>query len=184
MKTPRQQIIKAYARAFLHTYKDQLISSDIHSLVAYKDFLERHHRMLMVTSQNAAFSLNEKVEFFLKALSHSANDLRESVIRAIKQLLTLLIVYERIVFLPEILALIVIRFFNAVGYQQATVSSAQELSLQERKEIVESFKNLTGNKVDATFEVDNNLIAGLRIVSQGYLWESSIAQKIKALRMH
>jgi F0F1-type ATP synthase delta subunit len=179
MKTPRQQIIKKYTRAFLQTYKDQLQPVDLEALSAFDYFL-KHHHTLAFFAQYDVIERENQVLLYMKAFSVKAPEARSELVQALNRLITILAEHDRLTFLPGIISLIVLRFFNVIGYQHATISTAIPVSLAEKQEIIENFKILTGKKIDAEFEVDPDLIAGIKIVSQDYIWESTLAQKIKA----
>ncbi|MBY0110301.1 MAG: F0F1 ATP synthase subunit delta [Candidatus Babeliaceae bacterium] len=180
MKTPRQQIIKKYTRAFLQSYKSQLQPVDLEPLSHFAYFL-KHHQTLAFFAHNAISQHEKKVALYIKAFSHRAPQARPEFIEAIQQLITILADHGRLSLLSGIIDLIVLRFFGVIGYQHATITTAIATTEAQQKDIVESFKILTGKKIDAKFEVDPELIAGMRIISQDYLWDSTLAQKIKAL---
>ena len=101
----------------------------------------------------------------------------------LNRLVTVLQERERLSWLSEIMSLLMLRFFKGINYQHALVATALPVTMQQQTEIVEGFKKLTGtDRIDAQFIVDPRLIAGMRIVSQDYLWEASLAQKIKVNR--
>ncbi len=179
MKTPRQQIIKKYTRAFLQIYKEHLQPVDLEALSAFAYFL-KHHHTLAFFAHHAIVEHEKQVVLYIKAFSYKAPHARPELIQAVEQLITILADHERLSFLPGIISLIVLRFFNVIGYQHATIITADAVTVDQQKEIIESFKALTGKKIDAEFEVDPQLIAGMKIISQDYLWESTFAQKIKA----
>jgi len=180
MKTPRQQIIKKYTRAFLLIYKADLQPVDLEALSAFAYFL-KHHHTLAFFAHHAIIEHEKQVALYVKAFLYTAPHARPDLVQAVEQLITILADHERLSFLPGIIALIVLRFFNVIGYQHATITTAIAVTDVQQKEIIESFTALTGKKVDAEFEVDPELIAGVRIVSQDYLWESTLSAKIKAL---
>lgn len=180
MKTQRQQIIKKYARAFLFIYKHNLQPVDLKALSAFAYFL-KHHHTLAFFAHYAIVEGEKQVAAYVKAFLYTAPYARPDLVQAMEQLLAILADHQRLSFLPNILALIVLRFFNVIGYQHATIVTAHAVTEIQQKEIIESFQALTGKKVDAEFEVDPEIIAGMRIVSQDYLWESTLSAKIKAL---
>jgi F0F1-type ATP synthase delta subunit len=180
MKTPRQQIIKRYTRAFLQIYKEQLQPVDLEALSAFAYFL-KHHHTLAFFAHHSIIEPEKQVALYIKAFSCKAPRARPELIRAVEQLITILISHDRLVLLPAIIALIVLRFFKVIGYQHASITTAIAVTDAQKKDIIESFRALTDKKIDAEFEIDPQLIAGVKIVSQDYLWESTLAQKIKAL---
>jgi F0F1-type ATP synthase delta subunit len=179
MKTPRRQIVKKYTHAFLRTYNSQFIPADRESVSCYLSFLHEHHQITFF-AYHAALDAGNKIELFMRAFDESCIS-RMQMRQALEKLITILVYHERILLLPEILKLIIVRFYAAIGYQHALISTSHAINEQEQQEIIESFKALADKNIDAEFSVDPQLIAGLRIISQDYLWESSIAQKIKVL---
>ncbi len=180
MKTPRRQIIKKYARAFLYTYAGLLVPDDYRNLLAYNQFLKKNGIGGFLV-RNVTLLPEEKIAFFIKIFALACPESTSIFKTALEKLITLLIGHERIFLLPDILALIQLRLLNQIGYQHAVVATSQEVTDHDKKEIIKSFKTLTGKKIDAEFLVDPELIAGIRIISQDYIWESSIAQHLKKL---
>lgn len=156
MKISRQHYIKKYTRAFFKAYGELLQPSDIHTLQAFTHFV--NHRPVCA----------------------QPDQVRPEIMQAIKDLVVLLEDHARLSLLPDIMRVITVRFLRR-GYQWATVTTAIPATQTQQQEVIESFKNITGQQVDAVFTVSPDLIAGMRIVSQDYLWESSLAQKIKVI---
>lgn len=182
MKTPRRQLVKKYARAYLQKYHADLQPEDLTCLSAYLSFLKKFPFMQFFSYQ-AVLSKHEKVAIFMKAFSHINPQARKSFSHSIEQLIMVLVRHERLALLADIVALIAIRFFNAIGYQHATIYTSDTISEGEQKTITESFAALTHAQIDAEFKIDPTLIAGLKVISQDYVWESSISQKIKSLKV-
>ncbi len=180
MKTPRQQIIKKYARAFLQSYKSQLQPVDLEPLSDFVYFL-KHHQTLAFFAHRASTQDEKKVALYMKIFAYRSPQARPDLIKAVQKLIAILADHGRLPLASGIIDLIVLRFFGVIGYQHATISTAIPVTETQQKDILESFKVLTGKKIDAKFEVDPELIAGMRIISQDYLWDSTLAQKIKAL---
>ncbi len=183
MKTPRQQIIKRYTRAFLQTYKEQLQPADLEPLSEFAYFL-KHHQLLAFFAHHSIIGHDIQVALYMKAFLLKAPTARPELSKAVELLITILADHERLGLLQGIIALIVLRFFNTIGYQHATITTAIPVTALQKKEIITSFTALTGKKIDAEFKLDTELIAGIKIVSQDYLWESTLAQKLKALHVH
>lgn len=156
MKILRQDYIKKYTRAFFQAYGELLQPSDIHALQAFTHFV--NHRPM----------LTQPVQ------------VRTETMQAIKDLVVVLEDHARLSLLPDIMKVITARFLRR-GYQWATVTTAIPVTKTQQQEVIDGFKSITGQQVDAVFTVSPDLIAGVRIVSQDYLWESSLAQKIKVI---
>lgn len=181
MKTPRRQIIKKYAHAFLRAYNNQFVADDYAYFACYLAFLHEHHQITFY-AYHAVLDNEKKIELFMKIFDRACSP--HSVVRdALEKLITILAYHERLWLLADIIELIKVKFYSAIGFQHTRIATSHALSDQDRQEIIESFKTLTGKNIDAEFVVDPRLIAGLRVISQDYLWELSIAQKIKALQV-
>lgn len=180
MKTSRRQVVKKYARAFLYTYAALLVPDDYKNLVVYSKFLKKKSIGYFLVTQVTAMP-EEKIALFMKIFTHTCPDATSALKTAVEKLVTILITHERIFLLPDILAVIQLRLFNQIGYQHTVVATSHEIPDHDKKEIIESFKKLTGKKIDAEFLVDPELIAGIRIISQDYIWESSLSRHLKKL---
>ncbi len=182
MKTYDTQIIKKYTYAFLYVYRKCLTPDDFNNLSKVSSFLKKRKTSMFIAT-HADIDLETKGNLFLEIFMRAAPDSSECLKNALKKLVIVLVMQNRLPMVIKIIDLIGVRFAQAIGYQEATIMTSHRLSSGEQQEIIKAFGFLTASQVNATFRLDTELIAGIKIISQNYIWESSIAQKIRALRM-
>ena len=68
------------------------------------------------------------------------------------------------------------------GITQAAVTSASELSAQERAELVAVLEKLSGEKVQAQFKTDSALIAGAVVRIGSTIYDGSVRTQLERLR--
>ncbi|MBI4403184.1 MAG: ATP synthase F1 subunit delta [Deltaproteobacteria bacterium] len=62
------------------------------------------------------------------------------------------------------------------------VESASTLAAEDKKKVEERFSKLFGKGVEASFEVNPELIGGLRVTAAGRTYDGSIATRLEMLR--
>jgi len=69
------------------------------------------------------------------------------------------------------------------GIMQATVTSAAELTPDERKELDAALDKLTGRKVQAQFKIDSALIGGAVVRIGSTIYDGSVRAQLERLRV-
>ncbi len=163
-----------YASAFLKVYNEQLIFDDIERINAAADFLDKHRRALFLL----------KVPFIKRAIKEK--ELYElwdrfALVKPVKKLIALLLDHKRSYLLAAVFKAIVYRYQKLHTIHTIKVTSSIELSEKYRGDI-EAFvdQQLSGTKL-YRYEVDQKLIAGIRLQSDTILWEFSIDKSLREL---
>ncbi len=175
MKIASNEWVKKYVRLFLQAHQDAWTFDDLQHLEAFSQFVQAHRPTLHLVSVTSA-DPEQKALFWVQKFS---GDVRTQHI--FKQLLILLAQRGHLFLLGDIIKIAVARLYTRLGYQQVQVFVSDELSQAEKQEVVQNFQQLTGKKTEVTYHIDPTLIAGIKVVSQDYVWESSIAQKLMRL---
>ena len=67
---------------------------------------------------------------------------------------------------------------------QVTITSAIPLMQEDKQIIVHFLTEKTKMTVHADYQTDPTLIAGIRVKSQNYLWEKSVARLLRDIKLH
>lgn len=95
--------------------------------------------------------------------------------------LDLLEQHQRLSLLSEIFLAVADLYREHYGYELCRVSSAQELDHQQKSELQTQLRHLLGKKIYCSYVSDPSLIAGIRVRGQSFVWEDSIAQRLRML---
>ena len=82
----------------------------------------------------------------------------------------------------------IINQFNKINSQKrgdilADITSANELNDEQKNNITNQLKNILGDKLSLTFDVDNEIIGGLIVKVGSKMIDTSIANKINKLKI-
>lgn len=97
-------------------------------------------------------------------------------------LLKLLAQHKRLFLIGEVVQQIIAVYQERHGIVEAQLKTAQPLSAEQQKFIEQYLCTSTAKKVHLTQEIDQTLIAGIRVESAQWLWEYSVAQQLRAIR--
>ncbi len=70
----------------------------------------------------------------------------------------------------------------ASGSVVATVTSAVELSNEQKEKLIVKLEKITGKKVNAEYFIDTSLIGGVRIELDGKLYDGSVKQRLSEVK--
>ncbi len=156
-----------YAKAFLNVFGAALTKEMIHNISQAAQFLYEHRRALFLLKVSV---IPESVK---------KRGVKELVARfdlpaSIEQLFDLLLKRRRESLLAAVCQDIVKEYNKRHHHETVVVSSSCPLTEQQKKEVV-CFANaqFPGTK-KYIFKIDTGLIAGIKIMSDTLMWESSI----------
>jgi len=172
---PKAAIIaKRYAQAFINTFLDKL------DLKSYQNM------------QRAAISINKQVLFFLRLPVIDYKVKKDALALLGKRfnfsfpeqkLLTLLLNDNRAFLICEVLHAVCTLYRQYKNIAEFTMISSHALK-EDEKEIIKNFlAQATGQDIMYTEKIDKKLIAGIRLQSDFFLWEYSIAQRIDQAKL-
>jgi len=87
----------------------------------------------------------------------------------------------RIFILPAVYEALIQQSDAQAGRIPCTITSAIELSADEREAALQFVASVSGKKPLIRCAVDPSLIAGMRLQTEGWLWEDSLDARLKAL---
>jgi len=102
--------------------------------------------------------------------------------KAIRSLLGLLLERERIALFPQVADAYAELVERRAGIVKGRVTTATQLSANEREDLVRRLERSSGKKIRATFAVDESLIGGAMIQVGDRLIDSSLKAQLDELR--
>lgn len=178
MKVDNAEVVvsKKYAQAFLNSYT---------SIISYDDI--KHIEQI-----GSAIKHNKLMTALLKVPSMEDKELQSMIVERIKnfgfpasmnKVVDLLAQTQRLFLLPAICHWIAVYFRERQRIIQFLVTSSQPLSNIDKEVVGQFLKNNTQSFIESLYQIDRELIAGLRMQSETYLWEKSIAQKLRDVQL-
>jgi ATP synthase F1 delta subunit len=167
-------VSKKYAQAFLNVYQDSLTLDQIQKFKLVIDFCRHHHNFLSIIGQ-----LVGRQKGFDQLLDemHEHFELPQSV----KKLLEILIKRKKISIFAQVLQDIYCLYMLNNNIVELKIKSAIPLEADQQKKFQQFFEKLSQKRILSTVEVDESLIAGIRLESDLFLWEHSIKSQITEL---
>ena len=85
----------------------------------------------------------------------------------------------------QILLSAILRVLNSyLARRKVRITSANSLEEKEKQTILESIGDVYGKTLDFSYQVDRNLIAGLKIQIGDNVWDGSLSLKIRQLEQN
>jgi F-type H+-transporting ATPase subunit delta len=101
---------------------------------------------------------------------------------AVRNLLLVLNEKQRMPFIPEIAYAFEHLMDDARGISRGTVRSASALASEQRKQLEETVKKVTGRQVILKFEMDPALVGGLIAQVGGWTFDDTLSSHLVALK--
>jgi F-type H+-transporting ATPase subunit delta len=168
-------VSKKYAQAFLNVYQDQLTLDQIQNFKIVIEFCRQHHNFLSIISQLVG---RQKCFEALLDEMHEHFALPESI----KKLIQILIKNKKISIFAQVLQDIYCLYMLRKNIVELTIKTAIPLDQEERKKIEHFFSKLSKKTIISNLEIDESLIAGIRLESDLFLWEHSIKSQLNSLQ--
>lgn len=167
-------LARRYAQAFLSLVFDTLTTADVIAFEAVHRFFKTH--------QPACFLMD---------LSLLDSDSKKKALMALIQrfklpsscyaLMSLVIAHHRAALLPVVFHQLADLYQKRAGIMPFEVQSSLALSDEEKKIIEKFLKEQVHEQVLCSYAVQPELIAGVRIFNERYLWEYSAHAQLRAL---
>jgi len=174
MKIAYEQIARKYARAFLRVNHQRMNPDVVAAMVAFvADCRDQRQQFFYVwLSSMSIFAKKEIIRTW--ARRHNLNDLLDSLIKLLAE-------QGRLLLFIDVIEQIIIVHNEKQGIVEVRCFTAQPL-LQEQLTNIRDFLNrLTGKTIVLVPVIDSSLIAGIRLQSETFLWEYSVAQQLQAM---
>lgn len=102
--------------------------------------------------------------------------------QAVRNFLLVLADHHRLELLPHLVAAYDTEIHARTGIAEARVTSARELSGQEKQELTAALEHLTQKKVEAQFSVAGALLGGAVVQIGSTIYDGSVRQQLESLR--
>lgn len=157
----------AYAKAFLNIYDADLTRESINAIEEAAHFLHEHRRALFLLKVPIMDEVVKKRG--MKELSD-----RFALPQSVERLFALLLEHSRASLLADVFLAIVYYYNKRHHHEKVVISSSAKLTDKQKKQIIAfADKRFSGTK-NYVFKLDASLIAGIKIMSDTVMWESSI----------
>jgi F-type H+-transporting ATPase subunit delta len=100
----------------------------------------------------------------------------------VRNFLFVLVNHRRSGLLPEITEDFAAVLNERLGIAEAQVTSARELSAEEKAELVATLARVTGKKIEARYRLDPELIGGAVVQVGSTIYNGSVRQQLERLR--
>ena len=107
---------------------------------------------------------------------------REATVKAVRNFVAVLIDHRRIAALPEIAKQVELEMDRRLGLAEAQVTSARELSPEERRDLESRMEQLTGKKVRAHYATDAKLLGGAVVRMGSTIYDGSIRGQLQKMK--
>jgi ATP synthase F1 delta subunit len=163
-----EAVAKKYAQAFVHVYGNDLSLEVLDQLRLFEDFLATQRGMLLALT--------------LAALSPEVHDqIVKKIVQQfqlpahVERLVKLLIQHKRLVLLRPVLKYIRKMYAMQQGVMDVAIGSSHPLDMAQKQHLCAFAQAMSGaKKIKASFVLMPEMISGIRIKSDTYLWEQSI----------
>ena len=161
-----------YAQAFLNVLAP----------VPSSDLLEGFEKLNLFFSQNKLLWIQLSVAVMPQQKKQEVFDIlveRFGLGNVGSKLISVLLLHKKITILRNVIRQIVSEGRKRRNEFVAQVATSHVLSEHDQEQLVQAFNQKLGGKIIPTFIVDSSLISGIRISGKTFLWEHSIAKRLK-----
>jgi F-type H+-transporting ATPase subunit delta len=107
---------------------------------------------------------------------------REKISRAVRNFVAVLIDHRRTNFLSAIVKQFELELDQRMGFAEAEIRSARELSEPERRALEAQVQKLTGKKVRARYSRDTSLLGGAVVRLGSTIYDGSVGGQLERIR--
>ncbi len=166
-----------YARAFADVVFDLKLDSatvtqQLHSVIG----LMKESVELARVWENPSIPADQKRKLL------DAIGARIGLLKQVRNFLAVLIDHQRIMMLEDITRQFERELNERLGFAEAKVTSARELSQDERRELELQIMNLTGKRVLADYSTDNKLLGGAVVRIGSTIYDGSVRGQLEKIR--
>ena len=171
MNIQKQVLAGRYAAAFLNLYSDTLTLDDYYAIQDARNFLNDNRNLLTYFKLPR---MSEEKKEALQKIFEAFN-----VPSSLHKLAHLLLGHQRLFLLKEVFDALLVSFRERKHIMVFKITSSHTLQKVQLDNIKNFLEKKTGNTILYNEVLDKKLIAGIRVLSNNYLWEYSIAQQLR-----
>ena len=166
-----------YARALVEVVLEQQLDADVarEQLNSFADAVRESVELRRVWESPAIPA--EQKRAVLDALVGQIN-----AFKAIRNFMAVIIDHRRIPMLDDIARQFAVELDLQMGLVEAKISSARELSNDEKRELESQVERLTGRKVRAHYASDPGLLGGVMVRLGSVIYDGSIRGQLEKMK--
>ena len=166
-----------YARAFVDVIYDQKLDSAavVAQLCSLVDLLKSSSDLRHVW-ENPAIPADQKRKLLDAIVA------RENIAKQVRNFVAVLIDHRRIAALPEIAQQIQLEMDRRLGFAEAQITSARDLTETERADLEAQIARLTGKKVRAHYTLDRQLLGGAVVRLGSTIYDGSVRGQLQRMK--
>ncbi|HXZ31930.1 MAG TPA: ATP synthase F1 subunit delta [Terriglobales bacterium] len=107
---------------------------------------------------------------------------RENISRAVRNFVAVLIDHRRTKFLHDIVKQLELELDQRLGFAEAEIATARDLSDPERRALEAQIRRLTGKKVRARYSRDSSLLGGAVVRLGSTIYDGSVSGQLERIR--
>lgn len=107
---------------------------------------------------------------------------REGIDKQVRNLVAVLIDHRRVPFLPRIVEQLEKELDSRLGFAEAQIVSARELSDAEKRVLESQVEKTTGKKVRARYALDSSLLGGAVVRVGSTIYDGSVKGQLERIR--
>ena len=107
---------------------------------------------------------------------------QDGIDKPVRNLVAVLIDHRRLAFLPRIVEQLEKELDSRMGFAEAQISSARELSAPERRSLEEQIAKTTGKKVRASYGLDSSLLGGAVVRIGSTIYDGSVKGQLERIK--
>jgi len=171
----QKPIAKKYAKAYLNVYQETITSEDLDNICSARSFLKQRNNFILLLC-SVGVNRDETTQMLDKFCKHF--NFKESLYKLVDVLKR----HKHLVYLLEVLQDICALYKGRKKILELLIKTTVELDQQEIEKIEAFVESQTNEHVISSVQIDKDLIAGIRLQSNFYLWDHSIAGRLKVLQ--
>lgn len=168
-------IAKKYAIAYLNVYENELTGDDVKAILAACTFFKLHHSFMHLLCV-ISFDKTKMIQV-CQNLVHDFG-----LPKSFNMLMSLLLKHKHICYFKEVLQDIYCLYKLRKNILELEIKTADTLDVHAVQVLETFFAQKSGKKIESNVSVDRSLIAGVRLQSDFFLWEYSVASRLRSLR--
>ena len=176
MLLKREVIAKKYAQALLSLYYEKFDNQSLADLLTLEKFFKKNKKISVYLSI-PTISESSKQKALETMLDHfEAGNL-------IKKIAFALLKHRRIELLDKVLHHIIHQLYLKKNILLFEITTSRSLTALEQTEIINFVQKKTGASIEANFLIDKELISGICIKGDYFLWERSLARLLQNIKL-
>ncbi|MBS1850006.1 MAG: ATP synthase F1 subunit delta [Acidobacteria bacterium] len=170
-------VVSVYARAFADVVLDRKLhpAATVRQLKTLADLLSESKELREVW-QAPSIPAEQKRSLLDAVVA------KEGMVAEVRNFVAVLIDHRRILFLGAIVKQLQQELDQRLGFADAAITSARELSDEEKSALEAQVARLTGKKVHATYAHDAELLGGAVVKVGSTIYDGSVKGKLEKIR--